>query len=558
MRFTFQVKFLFFSVLILAVVLGGTFRYLYKQAVVAVGQRFTNDFEEGRTAADRLMKLRLDNLRDKVQVIAKAPQIRPLLETADVDYATIQYSFADFKESLGADLLIVCTSEGRVKYWADRPGSSGKSIQNWSIVQDALQSKKAWGIQVVDSSLVMLAAVPVYSAEQGSLNAILLAGRRIDDEIADEIRRISSMDVVFTHSTRIQASTLISRDRNALEQSIQPATLTEGHNEDVELRGEMWRCGFASLPGEPGVGMLFLSSKDKVLHESLSPIKRAIGVTAVLGSVVSFMLSFLFSRSQSRPIHALVEGTKAVEAGNFKHRVTVRQMFRDEIGDLAGSFNEMIGELEEKEKMQSVLHMGLGKEIAGAMLKSGALGGEERKVTMLFSDLRGFTAMSEKMTPHQVIAMLNEYMTRMSKCIEEEGGVVDKYVGDEIMALFGAPVAQTDAAVHAVRAAVKKRDALKVLNEERASRGENEIRIGQGINTGRVVAGNMGSENRRNYTVIGSACNLAARLCSNAAAGQILISESTYQEVKDVIPARKLDPIRVKNVSEPVQIYEVV
>lgn len=560
MRLRVQYKFLFFSVLILVVVLGSAFSYLYSQAQTAVEKKFAADFKEGRDAAFGLVKLRLDTLGDKVQVISKAPQIRPLLETSDVDYATIQFSFADFKESLGGDFLIICNADGGVKYWADRPEATGRSIRSWPVVADALKLKRSWGLQVIDSSLVMLAAVPVYSAGQDnvSLSAILMAGRRIDDGIAAEIRTTSSMEVVFTHFTQIHASTLISRVRGILEESLQPAMLTEGHNKDVSLRGETWRCGFAALPGESDIGMLFLRSKDQELYDNLEPIKKGITVAALFGLLVSLVLSYWASRSQTQSIQALVEGTKAVENGNFKHRIKVVQMAKDEVGDLAESFNEMIEDLEEKEKMQSVLHMGLGKEIAEAMLQSGALGGEERKVTMLFSDLRGFTALSEKLTPRQVIVMLNEYMTRMSQCIEEEGGVVDKYVGDEIMALFGAPVAHPDDAERAVRSGIKKREALKALNEERARRGDFEIRMGMGINTGRVIAGNMGSENRRNYTVIGAPCNLASRLCANAAASQILISESTYHEIKDIFPTKKLEPIRVKNVAEPVQIYEVL
>ena len=561
MRITFQIKFLLTFVLILSLVLGVAGYYLYNQAVRGVEKKFELDFKEGRDAAWKLMTLRMTTLVDKVRVISRAPQIRPLLEDATVDYGTIQMSFAENKESLSSDILIVCSPEGRVQYWADQPEFSGRNIREWPVVAESLKAKDAWGVQIVDTTMVMLAGVPVISSDdQGAkkLSAILVAGQRIDDDLAEDIRKISGMEVIFTHATEIRAATLVTRDREMLSGSIRPAALTEEHYEDINLRGEIFRCGYASLPGEPGVGMLFLSSKDAVLYESLEPIKHGLARAAGFGLIISVIVSFLVARSQARPIGALVEGTKAVERNDFKHRVQVKQYARDELTDLAASFNEMIADLEEKEKMQSVLHMGLGKEIAEAMLKSGVLGGEERKVTMLFSDLRGFTAMSEKMTPHQVIDMLNEYMTRMSACIEAEGGVVDKYVGDEIMALFGAPVDRPDDAVRAVRAAVKKREALKSLNETRTRRGEFEIKVGMGINTGRVVAGNMGSENRRNYTVIGAACNLAARLCSNAAANQILISESTYQEIKDVFQTRKLDPIRVKNVAEPVQIYEVL
>ncbi len=558
MRLSVQAKFLFFSVLILATVLGLAFTFLYRQALATVTTKFSNDFKAGRVAALSLLDHRLRSLGDKVQVISRAPHIQPLLADAEVDYASIQFTFADVQESLAADPLIVTNDEGRVRYWAGRPAASGQSVRQWPIVEETLKIKRTWGVQVIDSALVMLAAVPVYSTEQRALTAVLLAGQVIDETIVDDIRRISSMEVVFTHSTRIRASSLLTHQQGLLEASLSAESLVEDHVEDVMIQGVTYRCGFASLPGEKGVGILLLSSLDAALYENLAPIKRHIAIAAVIGLVLSVIASFLAARSQTEPIRSLVEGTKAVERGDYQHRIRVVQTFPDELGDLSQSFNEMIGDLEEKQKMESVLHMGLGKEIAEAMLKSGALGGEERKVTMQFSDLRGFTALSEKLTPTQVISMLNEYMTRMSVCIDEEGGVVDKFVGDEIMALFGAPVAHPDDAERAVRSGIKMRAALKKFNEERAQRGDFDIRMGMGINTGRVVAGNMGSESRRNYTVIGAACNLAARLCSNAAAAQILISDSTYHEVKDVFQTKKLDPIRVKNVADPVQIYEIL
>ena len=185
------------------------------------------------------------------------------------------------------------------------------------------------------------------------------------------------------------------------------------------------------------------------------------------------------------------------------------------------------------------------------------LGGENQVATILFTDIRAFTPMSEKMDPHQVVELLNEYFTLMTDLIFENGGTLDKYLGDGIMAIFGAPLARPDDADRAVKTAMQMQRAVVRLNEVRVARGEKPIRVGMGVNTGQVTAGNIGSTKRMDYTVIGDAVNLASRLCANAAGGQILISESTHAAVAGTMPASKLDAIKVKGKEAPVEIFEI-
>ncbi len=185
------------------------------------------------------------------------------------------------------------------------------------------------------------------------------------------------------------------------------------------------------------------------------------------------------------------------------------------------------------------------------------LGGENQTVTILFSDIRGFTRMSEHMEPHAVVELLNQYFSEMTDIIFDSGGTLDKYLGDGIMVLYGAPLPMPDAPLRAAKAAIEMQRSLAGLNAEWESRGQQPLRMGVGVNTGAVTAGNIGSPKRMDFTVIGDAVNLSSRLCSNAAAGQILISESTYQQLNGKIPARRLPPIMVKNKEKPVELYEV-
>lgn len=165
--------------------------------------------------------------------------------------------------------------------------------------------------------------------------------------------------------------------------------------------------------------------------------------------------------------------------------------------------------------------------------------------------------MSEKMDPHQVVELLNEYFTLMTDLIFENGGTLDKYLGDGIMAIFGAPLARPDDADRAVKTAMQMQRSVVRLNEARVARGQKPIRVGMGVNTGQVTAGNIGSTKRMDYTVIGDAVNLASRLCANAAGGQILVSESSYAALVQPMPATKPDPIKVKGKEAPIEVFDV-
>jgi adenylate cyclase len=184
--------------------------------------------------------------------------------------------------------------------------------------------------------------------------------------------------------------------------------------------------------------------------------------------------------------------------------------------------------------------------------------GEMREVTMLFSDIRGFTRMSEKAKPHDVVKMLNDYFEKMVEILFRWNGTLDKYVGDELIGLFGAPVPIEDAPWQAIQCAIDMQSALAHLNQGRKSKGLEELHIGIGINTGMVVSGMIGSPLTMQYTVIGDAVNVASRLCSHARERQIIISETTMVSIADRVDAIPLPPQKVKNREQPLRIYNVL
>jgi adenylate cyclase len=185
------------------------------------------------------------------------------------------------------------------------------------------------------------------------------------------------------------------------------------------------------------------------------------------------------------------------------------------------------------------------------------LGGAKRRVAILFSDIRGFTSLSEKMSPDEIASLLTSYFTEMVEIVFEHGGTLDKFIGDALMALWGAPLAREDDVDRATQAGLAMQRRLERLNRDSASQGRPTLEIGIGLDVGEVFAGNIGSERRLEYTVIGDAVNTAARLCAEASPGEVLISECLYRSLTNPPPVDVLAPLQLKGKTQPVPVYRV-
>jgi adenylate cyclase len=210
-----------------------------------------------------------------------------------------------------------------------------------------------------------------------------------------------------------------------------------------------------------------------------------------------------------------------------------------------------------RERFQRLLSPTLAELVVSGKLKV-EKGGQIRTATVLFADIRGFTAMCEDIPADEVLQMLNEHFELMVEAAFRHEGTVDKFVGDQIMVVWGAPIAHSDDPLRAVRASLEMQRAVHDYNATRKTKGQPEIRIGIGINTGDLVAGYIGSDQTMSYSVIGDEVNTASRLCSAAQAGDILISENTYSQVRDVFEVVGLAPVEVKGKSKSVRVYQVI
>jgi len=218
-------------------------------------------------------------------------------------------------------------------------------------------------------------------------------------------------------------------------------------------------------------------------------------------------------------------------------------------------------EEKEKHKIKDIFSRYVSQNLVEELLNQEIkMGGEKTEITVLFSDIRGFTSMSEKMEPEEVVGILNEYLSEMTDAIFKNNGTLDKFIGDAVMALFGTPKFYPDHPLRAIKTAFMMKDKLGKLNAKWTAQGRHTLKIGIGINTGEAVAGNMGSLQRMEYTVIGDTVNLASRLESlNKELGtEIIISSSTYDRVREHVKVRQFTGIHVKGKEETLVVYEVL
>jgi len=323
--------------------------------------------------------------------------------------------------------------------------------------------------------------------------------------------------------------------------------------------GEKWFYAYHRIAG----GMLVVTCvSENDVFEAINRTTYRIILFSLSVFFLAIIIILVFSKTLTHPIGELVDASHKIEEGTYT--IDLKPRTHDEIGVLTSSFMEMSSGLAERERLMSTFSKFTNKDVAARAAKGElTLGGETREATIFFSDIRSFTAMSEKMQPKEVVEFLNEYMTRMVACVNKTGGVVDKYIGDSIMCEWGVPEStgsvETDA-WNAVKTALMMRYKLIEFNKERAASGKSPVRIGCGINTGSVVAGQIGSVDRMEYTVIGDAVNFASRTESlnKPFATDILLTENTWQYVKNKIIAQEMPSVTVKGKEKPAKMFAVI
>lgn len=302
--------------------------------------------------------------------------------------------------------------------------------------------------------------------------------------------------------------------------------------------------------GEVHVG-ISLDFIDELVREERISLVFITLVIIMVGLSVAVLYGFRFSR----PISYLVRATQEIAKGNYQYRVPIKR--NDELGNLGTAFNRMGQELWKNAMTQKSFGKYVGNEVLDMILanpETAWLKGTRNRATILFGDVRGFTAYSESKAPEQVVEALNAYLETATRVIIKYGGYIDKFIGDAVLAVFGVPVYREDHVQRAVRAAMYLQEELR---KESVNGNELLANVGISIHTGDVVAGNVGSQSKMEYTVIGDSVNLASRLNAFASGGDVVVSAAVQESLGPMLETQSLGPQAIKGKSAPVDVFKV-
>jgi class 3 adenylate cyclase len=309
--------------------------------------------------------------------------------------------------------------------------------------------------------------------------------------------------------------------------------------------------------GQP-VAMLTVDYQIDVFLDRLHALDAAVLKGSAVGALGALALGLLLARRLTRPVSALTRAVTRVAGGDLTTSLPVGS--RDEVGVLTGAFNDMVEGLRQRDLIRHAFGRYVSPEVAQALLDSPdglRLGGRKREITVLMSDLRGYTQFAERGDPVGVMEVLNDYLGRMADVVIAHGGTINEFIGDAIFAVFGAPVGHADHAERAAATALAMQRALAELNEVSTVRGRPRFEMGIGLHTGEAVVGNIGSEQRTKYAVVGAAVNLAARVEGCTVGGQVLITAATRERLGGLAEVAPPLIVELKGLTAPVTLYEL-
>ena len=484
-------------------------------------------------------------------------------DTANYDPATLASAALSYQRRIDAQLLWITDENGVLLVHSPGPSHMRQSLAAFSPLKEALETEEAsTTIAEVDGVLFQLVAVPVHGPD---VIGFLLLGQAIDDAFAAQLKEAAGLNISFLTQTQVFASSWPAKVRERF--------IPAGQARSALLGPQMLRnTTLVSQAGERFLSLVFpvearLSQPLYALAQgsydkALAPLRALQWRIAIMGGaalLAALLIGVGLAGGITSPVQTLVAGMREVLKGNLHYRSKIER--QDEIGFLARSFNDMVGGLQEREHIKDTFGRFVSQDVAEAVLNGRVpLGGERREVSILFQDIRGFTALSERLDPSALLKLLNQFFTEVVAAVEAEGGVVKQFVGDGVMALFGAPQAYPDHPERAVRAALGIVQRLVGLNELLGKQGLPTLQIGVGIHTGAVVAGLIGPDNRVEYGVVGDPVNLANRVESltKDVSATVLVSTDISTRLGPAFALGRAATLPVKGKTQPVQVVEVL
>jgi adenylate cyclase len=404
--------------------------------------------------------------------------------------------------------------------------------------------------QLIASQLAMTATEPLFTDEHYELAALV-------KRFADNPRILGA--VIYDTKGKLIAGAGVQPDFALLPEPGEAAERRFGASaERPALRAIVISAPVTFRGTEAGKVALALSRQ--ALDNAQREIIRNTAIITALLSIAICLVAIYLGKRMARPIHTLVDATRLLQSGEFSELPKRRG---DEFDHLFEAINSMGEGLVRKAQVENILRQCLDSNVATKLLdqiEPVALGGDQVEATVLFADIVGFTSLSEKMSPEQVGEFLAEIFHYLDQCARVYGGTVDKFIGDAVMVIFGAPHKDPEHAYHAIACAVLMQQAVRRMNRQRRLRGEAPVQVRVGLNSGEMFAGLLGSTQRMDYTVVGDAVNLASRLCNEARPGEILVSAPLYRAIKGRPGLRAAHPrrINIRGKREPVTICSVI
>ncbi len=587
---------------ILVVLLVATILYILNERLQSENLNSLNaDLNRTYSVFAGFVSQETDSLRDKAILVSGLPRLTAALDVRKPKFSAVSDTVSelclDLSDSVKAPpLFIVADKAGQILFdshhppekilalRAGREPSAGQLepapvlADGWPNVKAALQGNPSQGGFLYKENsgpgskdpitAFQTVSYPIQSRRGGDVLGVLILGVPLDKPLAENMKKLTDSEIAFFINKQVSASTWPMDKYQFLTDNLSSKIPSAEMWKDKEtspsasftLNGENYRGLFAPFKDTQNQilgNYAILRSVDKALVMQKN-LQNSIEVIGAAGIVFALLMTLFIAGRITEPLNSLLMGVQELARGNLTAQVPVKT--HDELGVLARSFNEMMQGLKEKERVTNILGKYISPEVAKKVLadKEGlALKGERRECVVMFTDIRGFTAMSENAPPEKIVADLNEYFSLMVDAVIKYEGTLDKFIGDAIMAVWGAPVPFEDKELRAVKAAVEMQEVLGKFNLVRQVKNLNPITMGIGINSGVVVSGNLGSDKRTDYTVIGEEVNMASRLCSKALPGQVLISDSTYRKLKGLVEVKTLEPLTLKGFTEPVKVYEV-
>lgn len=548
---------------LLVLALAASFLAVHRASVANARRVIAADLEQDAAVFRRLLGERTQHLVEAARLLSSDFAFKEACATSD--RATLLSVMHNHLGRMTAgDRMLVVSLDGERIVDTGAAVAGGRANPWPRLVASAAADDYGEAAALVGwrGRLLQMAVVPLLAPD---LKAWILIGFAIDDAYARDLRQLVLSEVAVVDAgsadrglpARLVAGTRAEAQRAALLPPAAAGHLAAGHLATVELGGEAYVS--TALVPESTDATEVLVVLQRPLAAELAPFQRlrtTLLVLFMIGLTVSIAAAVMLARSVTRPVLELAGRARRIVDGDYTPRPESRR--RDELGTLGRSFDHMVRGLAEREHVRDLLGKVVSPAIAQELMsKEVELGGEERVVSVLFSDVRNFTELCEGRDAEEVLSLLNRYLTEVGGIIDAHGGVVDKYMGDAVMALFGAPLRQEDDATRAVACGIAMRGCVERLNRELEHCGLPRLEWGIGIHTGRVVAGNVGSPARLNYTVIGDGVNLAARLegLTRRYRVPIVVSETTRREAPGFV-YRELDRVCVKGRHEAVTIFQ--